>query len=652
VSALHRRWRVVALVAAFALFGAAAGILLARHDYASTATLYIPAASRVGANVGRDDLDYADRVTNTYERIAKSASLRTDVQHRLGTRAYVDVSVHPVPNTEIMELRVRAPEPALARRAANAYVDALVGRIRARDEQSQADIRGGLRKQLRGAEQALAQLRVQLDEVRDLSVRDQLTEILRLRQASYDALAEQTAIVDVAAGADRMPSVAERAEISTAKTGGAGGIALGLLLGLIAGAGVALLLERRAPQLTTLEDIGRATGASVLGTVPLAGADGQMLFNGGSAEQEAFSEMRARLLSATGNDTSAPSTLLITSPREGDGKSLIAANLAAALARAQRRVVLVDADLRDPSLHELLGLDAERGLAELLQMELKSPEVSFIQRTYVPNLSVLTSGFGSESAGELLASPRTAEVIGRLGQDHEFVVLDSPSLATASDATVLTSLVDAVVLVVGKMPASDEVVQTARRQLEGAGARRIWVVVNRWRGKRGLATQRRAVQATSRTPGASAEAPGIDTPRFAPAAATATPSAENASTVTSPRVVDATTNGSAAGANWAAPPGRQSQRRYSITVADLLEAGLLRPGDELRSVREALADVRAKVLPDGRIELDGQTHRSLAAAARATTGKKAEAGWEFWAIERDGNQVTLFELREQLPGTR
>jgi polysaccharide biosynthesis transport protein len=486
VSTLRRRWRVIAIVAACALVGTAGGILLAKPDYTSTATLQIPAASRVGANVGRDDLDYADRVTNTYQRMTSSASLRADVQRRLRTEAEIHASAHPVRNTELMDVEARAPGPALAQRAANAYADALVAHVRALNDDAGADIRARVEKRIRAAEEALAQLRVRLDQARDGSVRDQLAEMLRLRQAAYDALAQQSAIVDVAAGADRMPSVAERARFSAAETGGRGNIALGLLLGLVAGAGVALLLERRAPQLTTLEDIERAAGAPVLATIP-AGADGQILL-------EAFNEMRARLLSAGGNGTRLPRSVLITSPRDGDGKSLVAANLARALARAQRDVVLVDADFQEPSQHEVFELDNEAGLADLLRAKPSGRALwSFVQATPVANFSVLTSGMQSPSARELLAAPRMGEIIAQLGRRYDFVVVDSASLGTVSDAAVLASLVDAVVLVMGRTPASDELIQSARRQLDITGDRRLWLVVNRWRGgKRHAGALRRA----------------------------------------------------------------------------------------------------------------------------------------------------------------
>ncbi len=83
-------------------------------------------------------------------------------------------------------------------------------------------------------------------------------------------------------------------------------------------------------------------------------------------------------------------------------------------------------------------------------------------------------------------------------------------------------------------------------------------------------------------------------------------------------------------------PGSKKRRHFSETVKDLLDAALLHPGDELRPFSEALSDARAKLSPDGRLEVNGEVHGSLSAAGVAVSGNKAEPGWEFWAIERDG----------------
>ena len=96
------------------------------------------------------------------------------------------------------------------------------------------------------------------------------------------------------------------------------------------------------------------------------------------------------------------------------------------------------------------------------------------------------------------------------------------------------------------------------------------------------------------------------------------------------------------------PPGARKRRQFRETVADLLDAGLLHPGVELRPVRKALSDARAMLGPGGRLDVNGEVHGSLSAAAVAVSGNKSEPSWEFWAVTRDGKLVSLHELREEL----
>ena len=99
-------------------------------------------------------------------------------------------------------------------------------------------------------------------------------------------------------------------------------------------------------------------------------------------------------------------------------------------------------------------------------------------------------------------------------------------------------------------------------------------------------------------------------------------------------------------------PERKKPRQFTETVAELLGAGLLRPGEELLPARKALQEQRATLRADGRLEVDGEVYGSLSASAVAVSGNKAEPGWEFWAVEREGGFVGLYDLREQFRVSR
>jgi capsular exopolysaccharide synthesis family protein len=482
MSVLRRRWKAVALVTAFAVLGTVAGLLTAGREYLATTTLRVPAA---GPGAGGTNLDYVDRLTNTYERIAQSPSLRAEMQRRLPGEQDVAVSVEPLPNTELMHLTARADDPRTAQAAANRWAMALVQRVEASRAEARSGAREEIDEQLGVVERRLTELREVREATADPGRRAALDQSIRVGELRYEALAQQAAGLDVTEAGRGSLSIAEPAVVDAGGWPGAvRRLGLGLVLGLVAGTGVAFLLERRAPQLDTLDEIERAAGSPVLATVPLLPSEGTMVFNGGSPAQDAFGSLRARLLARDSGQ--APRTILVASAHEGDGKSLVAVNLAAALARARRRVLLIDGDLRRPSLHPILGVRNSFGLTDLLQPGSGAPEPKSpgVTPTHIGNLDMLPSGSDSLAAAELLASPRMTELVAGFKRRYEFVVVDSPGLLDRGDAAALAAQVDVVVLVVNGTPVSHEVVEAVRRQLEALGADRIGVVVNRWTGDR------------------------------------------------------------------------------------------------------------------------------------------------------------------------
>jgi succinoglycan biosynthesis transport protein ExoP len=486
VNVLRRRWKVIAVVTGCALVGTIAGLTTGGSSYVATTTLQVPATS---ASPGSPpSLDYADRLANTYKRIAEGDSLRAEVERRLPSAVDVDVSLRPEPNTELLELNAEASDPGVARRAVEAWASALVRRVRSRAENAQDARRTELSAQLQALRDGLAVLgaRRAAAERRDRPVAGAIAERIRLGELRYQALAQREATLLATDDSDtlRIVDPARRSRESSG-VGALPAIGLGLFLGLAAGTGVALLLERRTPQLDTLEEIEEATGASVLATIPSLPHGSSAVLNSGSPGQHAFGALRARILSSDPQST--PRSILVTSCNDGDGKSLVAVNLAAALARADRRVLLIDGDLRTPCLHHRFRLANRRGLSDLLTQNTVSGGASLSSRTSstgIANLYLLPSGPPSGDATELLAAPRLGKVLERAKIDHDFVVVDSPALAAASDAAAVGAEVDVLMFVVGGKPVSDESAQVARRALAGIGAPRVGVIVNRWDDER------------------------------------------------------------------------------------------------------------------------------------------------------------------------
>lgn len=167
--------------------------------------------------------------------------------------------------------------------------------------------------------------------------------------------------------------------------------------------------------------------------------------------------------------------IVVTSSGPSEGKSTTSANLAVAFAQAGIKTLLVDADLRRPTSHLTFDLSNNMGLSNLLSVKrLSASEV--IQETDLPNLSVMTSGPKSPNPSELLASQRMKKVISVLDNLYEFVIFDMPPVATVTDAQLIASQVDGVVLSVREGVADKKSLERAVTLLEKVDARIIGAV--------------------------------------------------------------------------------------------------------------------------------------------------------------------------------
>lgn len=167
-------------------------------------------------------------------------------------------------------------------------------------------------------------------------------------------------------------------------------------------------------------------------------------------------------------------TLLMTAPETGDGKSLVVANLAVVFAQAERRVVVVDADLRTPVQHTLFGLDNARGLSSVLSGAVDAPPV---QPTALPNLKVLTSGPLPGNPSDLVYSGRMSQALAVIAKDADIVLIDTPALGAVSDSAILASQVDGALLVISAGKTRREHAQAAKETLVRARARVLGAVM-------------------------------------------------------------------------------------------------------------------------------------------------------------------------------
>ncbi len=172
----------------------------------------------------------------------------------------------------------------------------------------------------------------------------------------------------------------------------------------------------------------------------------------------------------------AQKTLLVTSAGPQEGKSLVSANLASALAQMGLHVALVDANLRTPSLHTAFDVSQEPGLADHLEHTESAPQ--FHENCGAKGLSLLTAGTVPENAPELLASRLMADLVAELALRSDHVILDTPPLLLAADAAAMARCVDGVLLVVRANQTRRNQVQRAKTMLSQVGAHVLGIVFN------------------------------------------------------------------------------------------------------------------------------------------------------------------------------
>ncbi len=257
---------------------------------------------------------------------------------------------------------------------------------------------------------------------------------------------------------------------------------LAAVAGLLLAAGIASLLEYLDDTVKSAEDVAEVADLRTLGTIAWPGGRrGRIATNGlatlrhpQSGVAEAYRTLRAGIDFAS---VDMPiHTLLVTSSDPGEGKSITAANLAIAFAQTGRRVLLVDADLRNPSVHTLFDVSNAVGLTTLLWSD-KADLDDVATPTEQLNLRILTTGTLPPNPAEVLGAQRMRIVIDRLKAVGDLVILDGASLDTVTDSLILSSFLDGTVLVISTGRSRRGAVKVARDALARAHATVIGAVL-------------------------------------------------------------------------------------------------------------------------------------------------------------------------------
>jgi len=250
-------------------------------------------------------------------------------------------------------------------------------------------------------------------------------------------------------------------------------IPLGVIVGLIVGLGLAFFIEYLDTSVKIIDDVERSLQAPVLGVIPQN--VGVILDEGPeSPHAEAYRVLRTNILFSRKNE--AWNTVSVLSGGAGEGKSTTLFNLATIFAQNGQRTLVVDSDLRRPTLHKILHVSNTVGLTDFLLKQRSLEEV--IQKTKVPTLDFMASGKLPSSSMSILGSAQMKETIAELKRRYEFIFFDSPPLLGVSDASILASEMDMVLQVIQYRRYPQPMTLRAKQMILKVGGNLVGIVLN------------------------------------------------------------------------------------------------------------------------------------------------------------------------------
>ncbi|MBP6005113.1 MAG: polysaccharide biosynthesis tyrosine autokinase [Pyrinomonadaceae bacterium] len=275
-------------------------------------------------------------------------------------------------------------------------------------------------------------------------------------------------------------------------------VAAAMFLATLFGMGLALFLEYLDDTIRSTEEIENYLQLPALAAIPtfdampkrrlaLVGADeleqerqnSELLIyaDSRSALAEAYRQLRTSILLSTAGH--APKSLLITSSLPSEGKTTTATNTAISLAQTGAKVLIIDADMRRPRLHQVFNIGNGEGLSTLLSSELSDAEtLAVIKQDPGTKLHLLTSGPVPPNPAELIGSTQMSDLLKILSREFTHVVIDSPPIASFTDGVLIASMVDGVILVVHAGKSSRQIIRRSRQLLQDVGAKIFGVVLN------------------------------------------------------------------------------------------------------------------------------------------------------------------------------
>lgn len=467
--AILRRWAWLIVLGAI-ISGSAAYFVSRSQDpvYRATARYLIDEAP--GSSVGNEysQILFAQRLAQTYVQVMKTTPILEETARRLDLPANVArrlpamITISAPPDTQILVINVEDNDPLRAAQIANtlgqSFIDinqergasryaAPISNWEIRLEEISAEIAAiegelsalGTPQTAEGlAEKSLLDLRLNEAHIR---YTDTFNNLNRLQ---LDLVRDSNNVIPIEAATAPQNPIRPRVVNNTL---------LALVVGMMAALGIVFLIEYMDDTIKSPDQVVEDTGLSTLGAiahmgVPENGAPGERLITQLKPRDpisEAYRVVRTNL-SFAGVDGGLQS-ILVTSASPSEGKSTTAANLAVTLAQTSKKVIIVDADMRRPTQHNLFSLPNNFGVTTAV-LDSESPICDHLQETVVPGLRLLSTGPLPPNPAELLNSHRMQQIINELTSEADYVIFDTPPALTVADAAILAPKVSGCLLVI------------------------------------------------------------------------------------------------------------------------------------------------------------------------------------------------------------
>jgi polysaccharide biosynthesis transport protein len=435
------------------------------------------------------ELGTAVRLAESYALLAQGGTVQNGTMEALGLNDLPEYTVVTYPNNQLLSISVIDINPLRAQAVANELAHQLIRISPTNPEGQDLERQAFINQQLDNLQ--LEIMRVENEIIEKQASIQGLTSAVQIAdtETAISALETKknllqtnyaTLISNTQSGALNTLTLVEPATLPIRPIGPNKPLIIFLVstIGFVLAALTAHLLEYLDRSLKTPEDIERVLNLPVIGFIGemdiRQDSWAYMAKKPRSPIAEAFRAMRTNIEFA-GVDKPLR-TILITSADAEDGKTTVASNLAIAMAHGDRKVILMDADMRRGSLHSVIGFSPQPGLSDVFRDRVDVLEAVRSIKEY--NFNVITAGLPPANPSDLLASKKMANILSRLEEVADTVIIDGPP-SIVSDAAVLASKVDGVLLVIRPGQTREEVARAVLEQMTRVGANVIGVALNR-----------------------------------------------------------------------------------------------------------------------------------------------------------------------------